>query len=225
MEIQTGQTQKPNYECEKTSSKKRTRILIGICSCHHYPEKRMAIRETWLTKVPKEMTATFFVGNGSEVTEQDIIKLLVRDDYDGLPQKVKAFFQYCLMHFEFEYLFKCDDDTYLLGERLCDLLKDNPEFVGSMDWWPSHADGGAGYLLSRHAVEIAAQAPCPDSGPEDVWVTGLLRNAGIELRPSPQLMQDHRVFPGNDNRIITVHWCRPEILREIHREMYGVVIL
>lgn len=212
-----------NSKGKTSSAMKRVKILIGICSCQHYHEKQKAVRETWLTKVPPEMEAVFFVGNGDgegAIMEDKTLVLPVRDDYDGLPKKVQAFFQYALANYEFDHLFKCDDDTYLLSERLYDLLLDAHEFVGSQDWWPSHADGGAGYLLSRRAVETAAQAPCPESGKEDVWITELLRNAGFELHPTTQLVQNHHIFPTQNNRIITVHWCRPEIMREIHGSLF-----
>jgi hypothetical protein len=211
----------PTYSGDHCNSDKRNvKVLIGICSCHNFPEKRAAVRETWLTRVPKEMAALFFVGNGEGVFEKDVVTLPTQDNYESLPKKVQAFFQFSLTHYEFDYLFKCDDDTYLLCDRLPELFTDKSDFVGSADWWPSHADGGAGYLLSKRAVEIAAQAWCPESGREDLWVAELLRNAGIELTPSPNLKQKHRVFPANDNPIITVHGCRPEIMREIHRGMF-----
>jgi len=191
------------------------RILIGICSCHRYAEKRAAVWETWLNELPSGIAARFFVGAGSASLEPDVISLAVDDDYAGLPKKVQGFFRYALAHDEFEYLFKCDDDTFVFCERLFELLKDGAEFIGSADFWPGHADGGAGYLLSRRAVQTVVEAMCPDSGPEDVWVTRAVRNAGIELVASEELVYDYRRLPYAPARVITAHHCPPEILREI----------
>jgi hypothetical protein len=194
----------------------KIRILIGICSCHRFTERRKAVRETWLGQLPDGIAAVFFVGEG-DLMEPDAIVLPVRDDYSSLPKKTQAFCRYALEHYEFDYLFKCDDDTYVIAEHLFDLLTSAPEFVGSNVWWPSHADGGAGYLLCQKAVRIIAQALCPETGPEDVWVTQTLQKAGMSLSASERLLQRHRNFPKIDDNVITVHWCTPEMLRETHK--------
>jgi hypothetical protein len=192
-------------------------VLIGICSCHQNAAKQAAVRKTWFMRLPPGVSAVFFIGAGNVSFERDVISLRAPDDYNGLPQKVRAFFRYALAHFEFDYLFKCDDDTYVLPERLFGLLKLKPGFVGSLDWWPSHADGGAGYLLSREAVRFVADEPYPKAGPEDVWVTRTLRSAGIEFQGSPLLKYDYREFPEAHNRLITAHHCSPAILQALDR--------
>lgn len=199
------------------SERVKRRILIGICSCQRHAEKRAAARETWLQRLPPEISAAFFVGGGGEAEESDVIQLPTNDDYARLPKKVRAFFQYALAHYDFDYLFKCDDDTYVFCDRLSDLLKGGPDFIGSADYWPGHADGGAGYLLSRTAVRIVAEAECPDSGPEDVWVTKTLQDAKVLFLSSPRLLQDYHRVADRGGKIITAHHCPPEILREIHR--------
>jgi hypothetical protein len=176
-----------------------------------------AVRESWLTRIPHNMQAMFFVGTGQSALEKDVVVIPTRDDYESLPRKVQAFYRHCLERYDFDYLFKCDDDTYLVCERLSALIKDGHDFIGSADWWPSHADGGAGYVLSRPATEIVARADCPEFGKEDLWVTGVLRSAGIEFQMSSLLLQNHREFPTPENDIISAHWCSPEIMREIHR--------
>ena len=44
--------------------------------------------------------------------------LWVEDDYRHLPAKGLAFYQYALEHYDFDWLFKCDDDTWLALDRL-----------------------------------------------------------------------------------------------------------
>ena len=208
----------PPVDAEPAALKKsNATILIGICSCHGHAEKRAAVRETWLNRLPGNVAALFFVGEGTGLSEPDVVSLPVCDDYASLPRKVQAFFRHALGHHDFGYLFKCDDDTYVFCDRLFELLRDGAEFVGSADFWPGHADGGAGYLLSRRAVGIAAEAACPESGPEDVWVSRTLREAAIELVPSPQLVYDYHRLPGVVERVITAHHCPPAMLREIHQ--------
>ncbi len=50
--------------------------------------------------------------------EEDTVGLDAPDGYNELPAKVKSFFRYALENYEFEWLFKCDDDTYLELSRL-----------------------------------------------------------------------------------------------------------
>ncbi len=203
---------------EKDNGRAQPRIFIGICSCCPNSDKREAVRTTWLKGLPNRIRATFFAGRG-RASGEDIISLPVADDYNSLPKKVQVFFQHALAHYEFEYLFKCDDDTYAVPERLFGIAKSGAEFIGSRDWWPSHADGGAGYLLSRRAVAAVASAACPDGGPEDVWVTKTLRAAGIELQPCSELKYECREFPGSRNRLVTAHHCSPVIMSAIHARL------
>src|SRR5690349_1177070 len=95
-------------------------ILIGICSCHRYAERRQAVRNTWLRSLPEDMKALFFVGRapGLECEEPGLVQLPVSDEYGQLTVKVLAFYRYALEYFSFDYLFKCDDDTYVHVERL-----------------------------------------------------------------------------------------------------------
>ena len=80
--------------------------------------------------------------------------LWVEDDYRHLPAKGLAFYQYALEHYDFDWLFKCDDDTYLALDRLESLCDGRYDLVGDMSLadrgFPS---GGAGYLMSRALVE------------------------------------------------------------------------
>ena len=197
--------------------KLKAKLLIGICSCRAYADRRAAVRETWLGRLPGNVAGRFFVGAGPRLAEDDVVALPVGDDYGELPRKVQAFCQHALAEAEFEYLFKCDDDTYVLGARLAQLARRGAEFVGTQDTFAQgFASGGAGYLLSRKAVEVVAAAPAPGPGGEDVWITRVLQRAGFKLTPSPRLRWDHREFPQADNDLITAHWCSPDLLRGIH---------
>jgi hypothetical protein len=195
-----------------------TKVLIGICSCRRFPTRRAAVRETWMKELPQGVTARFFVGNGNgETVEEDVIEISTFDDYFNLPCKVHLFFQHALKFYDFDYVFKCDDDTYIFCERFAELLRDGPEFLGSRDQWPGHADGGAGYLLSRYAAGIIAESPAPSRGAEDVWVTRTLKAANVRFDASPCLLQHYRHIPTRGDMVVTGHHCSPDVLRKIHR--------
>jgi hypothetical protein len=93
-------------------------VLVGICSCRKNSNHRKAVRETWFPVDVPGISARFFVGSGECPEEPDTVGLDVPDDYEHLPIKVLQFFRYALAHFEFDWLFKCDDDTYLAADRL-----------------------------------------------------------------------------------------------------------
>lgn len=193
------------------------RILIGICSCERNAVKRKAVRDTWLTALLDGVAAVFFVGNGVQVAEPNSICLAVPDDYEHLPLKVHSFYRRALDDFAFDYLFKCDDDTYVAADRLPELIGDSTEFVGNCFVSTSGvASGGAGYLMSRKIVQIIVDATPPKTGAEDVWVSSVVKKAGAKMEASCRLRSDHSVWPTADNNIITAHWCVPDVMRTIH---------
>src|SRR5690349_24251928 len=96
------------------------RFIIGVCSFSESHRKR-ACRETWMRDSTRysDLELVFFEGNGTAASrEGDVVRLPVPDDYRSLFTKVTSFLSYCLDRYEFEYLFKCDDDTYVHLPRL-----------------------------------------------------------------------------------------------------------
>ncbi len=196
------------------------KILIAICSSHVHAARRAAVRETWLRRLPVSMQGVFFFGIGPKVSEPATVALPVDDSYQALPAKVQAFFRYAEASLDFDYLFKCDDDTYLCAERLDELVDPACDLIGSQDCARHNcAYGGAGYLLTRKAVRLAAEAPTPRPGNEDVWVSCLLRNAGVKPHFTPRLFGGRRQFPRPDNDLVTAHHCSPALLRLIDEGM------
>ncbi|MBT8772150.1 hypothetical protein, partial [Akkermansia sp.] len=112
--------------------KKQVKILVGICSCQRMKEKRDAVRETWLRHPADGIECVFFVGGkeGVEEERRDTVVLDTADGYNELPGKVKSFFVYALENYDFEWLFKCDDDTYVDLGRLESLVDDEYDLIG-----------------------------------------------------------------------------------------------
>ncbi len=198
-------------------------ILIGICSCHRFAERRQVVRETWASAMPPGVSALFFVGDGGSGDEAGLVRLSVRDDYAALPAKVQHFYRYALAHYEFDYLFKCDDDTYVHVERLCTLPRPHVDFLGSQQLdVHGFASGGAGYLLSRALVQRFADDTVSESGAEDVVFSVHARNSGARVESTPRLQPfggDQVPQPNND--IVTGHWCAPFEMQRIHAELTG----
>lgn len=195
------------------------RVLVGVCSCRKNAAQRYAIRRTWAKTIPGQVRVEFFVGAGPQPCEAGVWELACEDSYEALPSKVQAFMAWALGEPEWDFLFKCDDDTYVALERLQTLLT-GADFMGSADTAGSgFASGGGGYLISRRCAQIIAEADAAPAGAEDVWVSGQLRQAGIRLEPSRWLQMDHRVLPGPQNDLVTAHWCSPETMEVIQMGM------
>jgi hypothetical protein len=112
-----------------------------------------------------------------------------------------------------DYLFKCDDDTYVSIPRLVAYAENElhgRDYVGA-EWRPGagYGSGGAGYFLSRKAAAIL-----------DMLVGQILRAAGLPLSIEPRLIpfgsMEHRPRQGNDR--LTVHGVKADAFLAAHRE-------
>ena len=200
------------------------RVLVGICSCRANRGKREAVRETWLSRPVPGIECRFFIGGGtiSPDGEPDVLAVAAADDYEHLPQKVRAFFAAALATSDFDWLFKCDDDTYVALDRLRGLIDGAHELIGNeMIGSRGSPSGGAGYLLSRRMVGILADDPgLPETGAEDVIVGEAAIRHGARALGTAELRWDRSRGPLPENGIVTSHWCQPEHLRMAHAMLH-----
>lgn len=199
--------------------RKKVRVLVGICSCNNAANRRKACRETWLSHPVPGIECKFFLGRREPIPgEEDVVTLWVNDSYAHLPAKGLAFYTYALEHYDFDWLFKCDDDTYLALDRLESLCDDRYDLVGDMSLanrgFPS---GGAGYLMSRALVEkiVAHGDQVPATGAEDVLFGQLSRELGARTHATPRLFLSHSPAPHRLNDQVSAHWCSPKRLHDI----------
>ena len=203
------------------------KILVGICSSQGYSGRRDAVRQTWLSRPHPDVECLFFLGG--EVPEReraDTVGLDAPDTYNALPQKILAFLRYALDHHDFDWLFKCDDDTYLDLSRLPDLADDRYGITGDTLLATRRApSGGAGYMLSRQTVERLVTPSfaerVPASGAEDLIIGQLALAAGAVPCATPRLFMSNTRYPAPDNDTISAHWCGPELMRTLHTLRHG----
>lgn len=197
------------------------KILVGICSCVSARNRRDAVRKAWSRYPHQNVKCLFFMGGNpsNHIDEQeDTIILDVPDGYNDLPAKVFCFFKYALENYDFDWIFKCDDDTYLDISRLPEIAVDGYDLIGDMLVEHRNApSGGAGYLLSRDIVKkILSQPNLPSTGAEDVIVGDLVSKLGGKSMASGRLYMNNVYYPTPDNDMVSSHWCSPDILEAIH---------
>ncbi|MDB6024288.1 MAG: nucleotide-diphospho-sugar transferase, partial [Verrucomicrobiales bacterium] len=196
------------------------RILIGVCSCRKHAGKRAAIRETWMSESVEGIEAVFFVGGKGELKgeEDTVVVEEPTDNYEYLPSKVRAFFRHALEEHEFDWIFKCDDDTYTALSRIHDLVDNEFDIIGNQCLTDRGApSGGAGYFLNRKFVEkLVADESLPLTGDEDIIIGRAAILHGARPKSTPRLRLDASLFPKQDNNIVSAHWCSIDRMKAIH---------
>ncbi len=207
------------------------RILIGGLSAWKYPERRRLCLSTWMRDADAlGVPSVFLLGCPTAAAPEQIgphaLALPCPDDYASLPLRTMWFCrwatQYSVLSTQYDYLFKCDDDTYISLPRLLAFDPTGRDYIGA-EWRPGvgYASGGAGYFLSRKAAAIVAERlESYPTGAEDLLVGQVLRAAGIELSIDPRFVPfgspDRR--PRADNDLITLHAAAAELIQASHEE-------
>ena len=219
------------------------RVLIAIHGAHSQPERMQAQRETWLKDL-KGADYRYFLGLVDDLTEWDSTDVVYINSPDGpvwqgphrtwvLNRKTEALVRYALTR-GYDYVFKCDDDTWVHVDRLLDSGFEEHDYAGSMDrhydfalgrsyeW----AQGGAGYWLSRRAMEVVAANGLHRARAEDFAVGQLLAANGIRphhdgrYRPAvseSDLEDTTSWLPSPRNsRLITLHKVSPPWMHRLH---------
>lgn len=193
--------------------RKKVDLLIGICSCCKARDRRQAVRDTWLKHSVNGIKSVFFVGHRTplEDEKEDTVTLWASDTYARLPEKVLEFFRYALEHYDFKWLFKCDDDSYVALDRLKGLIDGEAELIGDTSLEGRGApSGGAGYCLSRRMVEkIVSEQNIPPTGPEDIIFGELALKLGAVPKSTSLLCMHSGRYPLPDNEQVSSHWCKP----------------
>jgi len=134
------------------------KILIGIISCDNTHNKALSCLNTWLSEVPAPHEYFFASSfNQSDFSEKFINCQPKEGEHRlRLPEKTFKMLTKAL-EYDWDFFYKCDDDTYLVFDRLFKYLKNfNPSddlYIGHKIYNPfPYAQGGSGYILSRSSL-------------------------------------------------------------------------
>ena len=133
--------------------------------------------------------------------QADEVMLPVPDDYFHLVHKVRAMHRWLQSRVGgYDFVYKCDTDTYVSIARLLSSGFQNYDFSGGPAG-PGFVAGGGGYWLSRRAYNITAQEPITNWA-EDCWVSQKLSAHGITPHTDVRY-SDNPVTLNND--LISTH--------------------
>jgi hypothetical protein len=209
----------------------KAHTVVGVFSCVKAEERRNRMRELWVSRADYyNVRVLFVVGVGRTLQTplliEDTLFCPCPDTYNELPQKTAALIDYALDVFDFEYLFKTDDDTFLRVDRLATMPAG--DYVGyclNAGNGP-FAHGGPGYRLSRRACLLASPRMRKSTvGGEDCILGGILRASGVELVHEPRLRPnwDTVKYPRPDNDLISVHNVRNDRQSALLKQVWELV--
>lgn len=199
-----------------------SRILIGVLSAHAYTERRQACWETWAGQAKQHgLDLVFALGDPTlPAPERSGERLLLpcRDDYTSLSNKTRWLCRWMTEETSAEWLFKCDDDTYVHLPRFMAFMPEAPYAGHEMG---GYCSGGAGYWLRRDAAAIVAARLEKTTWCEDWEVGKVLGEAGVPRQGSERFHPWDNRWPEPRNDLITSHYCTPARMREIHAGLAG----
>ncbi len=207
------------------------KILIAIVACHARKHHRESQRQTWL----KDLTQAdyrFFLGRGPEQVLDDEVLLDVPDDYQNLVLKSRFIFEWAHER-EYDYVFKCDDDTFVIPDRLLSSDFRKHDYTGEarvLDGLGRFICSGGGYWLSEKSLKELVNSPeewqykprhlalnGPELWPEDRWVAEVLQRR--EVRPHDDRRYTSKEFADNETVIAKWEYSPEEMLEEYRRKI------
>lgn len=136
-------------EESETKRRFRKKLIIVILSGPRNLEQREAARQTWLSESYEGVKHAFVVGLAGATTEErerlilenksrkDLLLLPnFQDSYNALTQKVLQTFVHLYKEFQFDYILKCDDDSFVLIDKvLKELERLQDRYLGKELYW------------------------------------------------------------------------------------------
>ncbi|MGI9657518.1 MAG: hypothetical protein ACR2OD_01315, partial [Gaiellaceae bacterium] len=124
-------------------------IAIGVATCAANWNRRVVCSRTWVPRVRAQTDSQVVFVNGEPELEppyrldHDTLICRCGDDYASLTQKTQLLARWMVNETTCDYLFKCDDDTYVHAENFAAFDPDGNDYVGCYAG-ESYASGGAG---------------------------------------------------------------------------------
>ena len=165
----------------------KSKVVVGILSCgrtdlpNHGFNRHWECMRTWIPQLNNRGIMTVFLVGDETISEEyklvgNTLLCKCKDEHGYQTYKTKIFLKWVEENCEYDYVFRCDDDTYVHSDRLLDCIdeysKDSSiDYIGhvmpnigfnpnqpiqkKMDtekfiYWAS----GCAYLLTKRAISI-----------------------------------------------------------------------
>lgn len=219
------------------------KILTAILSCSDTQDRANSCLNTWIKDIKPPHNYFFY---GDEKQSKTMMNTWNCTPDKGecrsrLPEKTYKMLVKSL-DYEWDFLFKCDDDTFVDFGNLVKLLeKYDPKtdlYLGGKIVNPfPYGQGGAGYALTRTAVKKCIDLlkhlyndTSKNKNAEDYSVGLALKEQGINLThtnllstPNPNTSKQNQSVCINaiikENKI-TTHYVNSETMHKIHESIY-----
>jgi Galactosyltransferase len=136
------------------------KIIIGMVSCVAYADRRQACELFWAKNLREShgITVMHIVADIKQeedfkLIDQNILSVKCSDGYGYLPYKTAMFYKWVNENREFDYILKCDDDTYFFEKNLLEEFNNLSKDYYGFKMQDEYASGCA-YFLSRKAVNL-----------------------------------------------------------------------
>lgn len=215
------------------------KILMAILTCESTQNRADACHKSWIQDIQEPHDYYFY---GSKTQSEKISKTWNcepgRGEHrNGLPEKTYKMLVKSL-NYNWDFLFKCDDDTYVNFDKLVEFLQQyDPKtdlYMGkAIGKHFKYAQGGAGYVLTRTAVKWCITElkhiyndESKNMFAEDYSVGLALKKQGINVThtdslstPRPNLDQSHCIDAIIKIGKITTHYVMPETMKTIYESI------
>lgn len=215
------------------------KILVAILTHEGTQSNADACSKTWTGDIHNPHEYYFY---GSKTQSEKMPKTWNCEPNDGearcrLPEKTYKMLVESLNH-DWDFLFKCDDDTYVNFNKLVEFLENydanDDLYLGMKIVNPfAYAQGGAGYALTRSAVKKCIKLlkhlyndESKNKFAEDYSVGLALKEQGINLThidlfstPNPNIARKNQSVCINaiiKEHKITTHYVNSETMKKIY---------
>jgi hypothetical protein len=110
-------------------TKQQQPFIMLIMNCKKYAKKALFQKNTWLKQIPDYLKYYHVIGdehleggNYRFDDESNILWVKTPDDYNSLPKKVICAYEAVSKTFDFQYLFKTDDDQILVNKNFFNVI-------------------------------------------------------------------------------------------------------
>lgn len=221
------------------------RILVAAYTALPFQDRRQLCWDTWFSYFDRfyrgQIQPLFIYGSDPPVTDtshQYYWTLPSKPDYPSLPWRTYQLLEVALFMASWDYIFKCDDDTYIHPDRFAAFDPRPHEFLGAEWSRMGYYSGGEGYFVSREA----AQRVLPHlrrhltewrTDAEDLMMGRAMQDAGYPRPDSGIFFRKHHahdIWPNPNNQYICCHMKHTtrghlvnrweQVMRGIHDQFY-----